>query len=249
MKMIPTARPLNPQEVIVEGFVEARPCPGCQLRLVVPTAHLGQMVACPRCQAVERALPLDGPFGEAGPPPQLAIVPLQPAAAPETVTLGPVMPPRRIDPRDDRSPMVDAVGHLQWASAGVILVVSLVNLARFWKQPYSTETEELTVYASVALRVLLAGLLAASSGGVLARKWAGWGLALAVSAGVLTWIGWVMVERTQQREGQAGWFDFTILAALPSMLIAIVTVVLLLTPRYLAEFRHAGTMYVPTSSS
>lgn len=247
MKMIPTARPLNPTELIVEGSTEARPCPGCQLRLVVPTTHLGQMVACPGCGAVERALPLEGPFGDDAP--QLKIVPLQPATVAERITLGPVMPPRRIDPRDERSAMIDAVGQLQWASAAVILVVSVFTLARFWKQSYTAENEELFVYASVGIRVLLAGLMAASGVGVLARKWGGWGLALAMSAGVLAWVGWALVERMNQREGQAGWFDFTILAALPSMLVAIVTVVLLLTPRYLAEFRQAGTMYVPTNSS
>ncbi|QEL16216.1 hypothetical protein [Limnoglobus roseus] len=248
MKLTVTARPLDPTEVVVEGDTEARPCGVCHLRLVVPTTALGQMVACPQCGTLNRALSSGGPFAEltTTPPPtnRPTPLPLDPNAPP---ILAPVMPYRPLDPIDERSPMVDAVANLQWISGAFLCVVAVYQFGNYWKREYSAAADDATVIASVVLRVLLAGVLALNSGGVNARRGAARVVAMAASAVVIGWVGWLLYERLNLREGQAGWFDFTILAEMPSLLIAIMTVVLLLTPRYRAEFRmnplaQAGTM-------
>lgn len=229
------AQPLDPTEVVVEGSTEIRPCGVCRLRLVVPTAALGRMTACPKCGTVARALATGGPFGEltATPPPR----PERPPTADE-LPLAPVVPYRPLDPFDDRSPMVDAVATMQWVSAACITVVTVFNLGMRLRREYATNSGDVEFLAAVMLEVLIAGVLTVVGFGLRVRWRAAWLAALAVSAWVVWGVGGYLVLRANRQAGQAGWFDFGILVSLPSLLIALITLVVLLTPRYRWEFRR-----------
>lgn len=241
---------VRPDELLLEGNVEIRPCNPCRMRLYVPTANLGKMVRCPSCNCEFRALVAAGPFADADfdsarysrpePPIELRPVGVPAASAP---VIAPVVPYRRADPIDERSPMVDAVAHLQWIGGAFLIAVAIHQLGTFWKREYSAEGEELFTYATAAGRCLIAALSLAASSGIYSRSWKGWGLAFGLSALVTAGTGLMWVERAAGT-GYRARFDFGVLLEMPPFLIAVFTLGILVVPRYIAEFRsnQTGTM-------
>jgi hypothetical protein len=236
-----TAVALDPNELLLEGTVEIRPCRVCRIRLTTTSGNLGKLVACPGCGCAERALAAEGPFVTVAQP----LVPLEVVDRTGSTepTAAPVMPYRRLDPFDDCSPMVDAVGQLLWVSAAFLVVGAIYSAASFWKR---AEGEEMAVYAAAAVRLVVAGLNVLASGGVTARHGWGWWLGILSSLGVLAVGGWTLRERTVRPGHAAGQFDFAVLLEMPSLLIGVFALVVLVAPRYAAEFRRpagqAGTM-------
>lgn len=245
------ARELKPDELLLEGNIEIRPCSPCRLRLYVPAALLGTIVPCPRCGAESRALAAAGPFVEADfdsqrmprLEPPIELVPANITSDPFPA-LAPVVPYRRADPIDERSPMVDAVASLQWVGGAFLIAVSIFQLGTFWKLEHTTAADELIAYASAAGRCFVAALLFAASSGVHSRTRNGWGLAFALSAIVIVGGGYFLAERALGDGGYRARFDYGILLELPTFLIAVFSAVVLVVPRYRAEFRsnQSGTM-------
>ncbi len=254
----PGVREWRPDELLVDGECEARPCPGCRTRLKADESVLGRLLPCPRCGAVARVLVAAGPFAAVAldappvhrPAPPIELVPVAPTA-PAIPPEAPVVPPRRLDPIDERSPMVDAVARLQWIGGAFLLAVVVQQLGTLWKQDHVSETEELSTYLTAATRTVLAILLFAAAGGLFARKKAAWAFGLVLSFAIVGAVSWLLRERALDDGGHRARFDFGVLLELPALLIAVVTLVVLATPRYAAEFfqpaNQSGTMDVPTS--
>ncbi len=239
---------VRPDELMLEGNVEIRPCGACRTRLYVPTALLGKLVRCPQCDCEMRALAAAGPFADfdsarySRPEPPIELLPVGVPAASAPV-IAPVVPYRRADPVDERSPMVDAVARLQWVGGAFLIAVAIHQLGTFWKREYSAEGEELFAYATAAGRCLVAALSLAASSGIYSRSWKGWGLAFGLSALVIAGTGLLWVERASGTVYRAR-FDFGIILEMPPFLIAVFTLGILVVPRYFAEFRsnQTGTM-------
>lgn len=245
---------MRPDELLLEGNSEIRPCRVCRARLYVATGSLGSIVACPECGCKDRALAVQGPFAvaefDAAPhhraEPPIELVALDPSA-PASPVLAPVVPYRKLDPRDERSPMVDTVARLQWVGAAFLVAVVVQQLGTFWKRESATSNDELQTYLSAATRLIVAGLMFASSSGVLARTRGGWAVALLTSLAVIGGTLWTFAQRSLEETGPRARFDFGILLELPTFLIAVATAVILIVPRYAWEFRRGrpdqtGTM-------
>lgn len=252
----PGIREWRPDEILLDGECEARPCPGCRTRLKVDETALGRMLPCPRCGALARVLAAAGPFAALPldappihrPAPPIELVPAVPNA-PAMPPEAPVVPSRRLDPIDERSPMVDAVARLQWVGGAFLLAVVVQQLGTLWKREHVSENEELTVYLTAALRIVLAGLLFLASGGLNARKKAAWAFGLVLSIAIVAGECWLFQERSTDQPGYRARFDYGVLLELPTLLIALFSLVVLATPRYAAEFltapRQSGTIDVP----
>lgn len=251
LETVPTvAVAVRPDELLLEGNVEIRPCIPCRLRLYIPIAVLGKLVRCPNCNCAMRALAAAGPFADADldsgrysrPEPPIELLPVGIPATSAPV-IAPVVPYRRTDPIDERSPMVDAVARLQWVGGAFLIAVAIQQLGTFWKREYVAEGEELLTYATAGGRCLVAALLIAASSAVDSRTWKGWGLAVGLSAFVVVCTGILLSDRATGA-GHRARFDFGVLLELPAFLIAVFTLVILAVPRYFAEFRsnQTGTM-------
>jgi hypothetical protein len=255
----PMVREWARDELLVEGECEARSCPGCRARLRADAGAFGLVLPCPRCGVRSRILAAEGPFAALAldappvhrPAPPIELVPvvstmsaLPPAA--------PVVPFRRMDPIDERSPMVTAVARLQWIGGAFLLAVVIQQLGVHWKREFVSESEEFTTFLTAGGRAVLGVLCFVAAGGIDARKTAGWVLGLALSLAILAGSGWLLYERTIDQTGIRARFDFGVLLELPAILIAVVTATVLATPRYAAEFfpesrNQRGTIEVPTS--
>ena len=241
---------VRPDELLLEGNVEIRPCGACRTRLYVPTAFLGKMVRCPNCDCELRALAAAGPFADADfdsgrysrPEPPIELLPVGVPAASAPV-IAPVVPYRRADPFDERSPMVDAVARLQWVGGAFLIAVAVYQIGTFWVREYTAEGEELFTYATAAGRCLVAALLLAASNGVDSRSKKGWWLAAGLSALVIAGTGILFSDRAGGA-GHRARYDFGVLLEMPAFLIAVFTLAILVVPRYFAEFRsnQSGTM-------
>lgn len=243
------AQELNPNELLIEGQIEIRPCALCRTRLTSPITFLGREIACPRCGCTARALAAAGPFADldpnkprmARPEPPIPLQSVDPSVEPIVPVLAPVTPYRREDPIDDRSPMVDTVARLQWIAGVFLLAVAVMQLGTFWKREHATESEELATYLTAAVRCVLAGALIASSSAVDSRSRAGWWIGLGLS--ILISAGTIYVWTDQFRvPGYRGRYDYAVLLEMPPFLISVFTLVILITPRYRAEFAQPSTV-------
>jgi hypothetical protein len=253
----PGLREWRPDELLLEGECEVRPCSGCRARLRADSGDLGRVLPCPRCGAAARVLAAAGPFAAVAldappvhrPSPPIELVPVAPhvpAIPPEA----PVVPPRRSDPIEERSAMVDAVARLQWIGGAFLLAVVVQQLGSHWKKDHASETEELSTYLTAATRTALAILLFVASGGLYARRKAAWAFGILLALAIVLGSAWLFHDRTVDQTGFRARFDFGVLLELPALLIAVFTAVVLATPRYAAEFlkppNQSGTMDVPT---
>jgi hypothetical protein len=254
----PALREWRPDEILLDGECEIRPCAGCRTRLRADAGALGLVLPCPGCGAAARVLAAAGPFAAIAldappvhrPAPPIELVPIVPHA-PASPPEAPVVPPRRSDPIDERSPMVDAVARLQWIGGAFLLAVVVQQLGSHWKKEHVSETEELSTYLTAATRTVLAILLFIASGGLHARRTAAWAFGILLSLAIVAGSAWLLHDRATDQTGFRARFDFGVLLELPTLLIAVFTAVVLATPRYATEFFisscQSGTMDVPTS--
>lgn len=233
---------LKPDEVILEDVVEIRPCRRCNVRLVLPVEEVGKSVSCPNCGCAGRALPKAGPFADVhierttGSQPTLDIK-NQATERMMTPTIAPVVPLKKQDPIEERSAMVESVGLLQWIAALSLVLVAGNNLYLYLTAPDLPVVQERTMVTIVGFSLLNAALLALAGNGVRYRSWYGWGLAIVCSLVTIFAVSVILYQRGMSANGRFADFHLGILFSLPAYLCGIITVVVLLTPRYLMEFR------------
>lgn len=236
------AWPLDRVLLPAEGSIEIRACPVCHKRLVGRTGDLGQILACPHCGTRQRALAAEGPFADsdqkqlpsAEPEAFVELVAVEPAAA-IGPNIAPVVPIRHQDPIDDRSPMVNAMANLQWATGAFLFTLAVYTLGTFWKREHTTRDEELSIYFYSTSRIVLAIALNANTGGILRRTRTSLWIAIALSLLILG-IGVADLIRASGEKGFRARFDYGLLLELPILLMVLVILVILITPRYRQEF-------------
>jgi hypothetical protein len=240
------AQPLDPTAVILEDFVEIRPCSRCRTRLILSVHDVGQIVSCPNCNLVGRALPVAGPFAHVHIERHVGNEPTldgryQPTERLAEVPFAPLVAPREYDPIDESSAIVDGIGVLQWIAAISLSLVAINQGFWYWGADELAASQERSIATILGFSLLCAALYLLAGLGIRQRSIYGWGLSLACSALTTFAISVILYQRTAGQTGRFSEYHLGILFSVPAFLCAIVSLVILLTPRYFREFRKPVT--------
>jgi hypothetical protein len=236
---------LDPTEVILEDTVEIRPCLRCRCRLLLPIEDVGRTVGCPSCGYSSRALPVAGPFADVHIERSSVNLSTGSVSAQETTRtltpmIAPFVPIKKQDPIEERSAMVNTIGAIQWIASMSLTLVALNQTFLYWTSIEWNDKQERAFVTVVGFCLLNAFVLVLCGFGIRHRSWHGWGFGILCSLVTVTAVGFVLYQRSVGMNGRFADVHYGILFSLPAFLCGITTIVILLTPRYLAEFRQAG---------